>query len=52
MWTLVHPLDILFRWITETIQDIVWLLRYPEMTVGHPWDKVCCVGLFFYFKVI
>jgi len=43
MWTLIHPLDI--RRITETIQDILWLLRYPKMTsVGHPWDKVCCVG--------
>jgi len=39
MWTLVHSLDI--RWITETIQDILWLLRYAKMTfVGHPWDKV------------
>jgi len=44
MWTLVHPLN--FRWITETIQDILWLLRYPKMTpVGHPWNKVCCVGM-------
>jgi len=45
MWTLVHPLDI--RWITEIIQDILWLLRYLKMiSVGHPWDKVCCVGQF------
>jgi len=43
MWTLVHPLDI--RRITETIQDILWLLRYLKMTsVEHPWDKICCVG--------
>jgi len=45
MWILVHTLDI--RWITETIQDILWLLRDPKMTsVGHPWDKVCCVVIY------
>jgi len=44
MWTLVHSLDI--RWIIKTVQDILWLLQYPKITsVGHPWDKVCCVGL-------
>jgi len=43
MWTLVHPLDI--RWITGTIQDIlvIAISQNDIISVGHPWDKVCCV---------
>jgi len=43
MWPFVHPLDI--RWITETIQDILWLLRYPKMTFVRYEVSVLCEHL-------
>jgi len=48
MWTLVHLLDSLDN--RDHSGYILWLLRYPIIiSVGHPWDKVCCVGIVSFF---